>query len=145
VGDYGSMSRAAKGGDCKFPGGSLRRFESCSAHSRSNSSAVEHSLGKGEAMGSIPIWSLLIEQVRENNGEKRQSVDGEAPQQREWSHVLHAEEQAQRHRAARTDEVRPAGAEACSLQRDEVGTTCKSFASRHSLLAVGYWLLVVSL
>jgi hypothetical protein len=82
-------------------------------------------------MGSIPIWSLLIEQVRENNGEKRQSVDGEAPQQREWSHVLHAEEQAQRHRAARTDEVRPLGAEACAVQRDEI--------------AVSRWLLVIGM
>ena len=56
----GSVSRAAKGADCKSAGGSLRRFESCPAHSANLFDAhiaqlVEHALGKGEVMGSSPI------------------------------------------------------------------------------------------
>ncbi len=59
----GSMSRAAKGADCKSAGISLRRFESCSAHCFAHiAQLVEHTLGKGEVIGSIPIvgFGLII-------------------------------------------------------------------------------------
>ena len=55
------MSRVAKGADCKSAGGSLRRFESFSAHIDETSTSafiaqsVEHTHGKGEVMGSNPI------------------------------------------------------------------------------------------
>ena len=60
---HGSVSRAAKGADCKSAGNSLRRFESCSAHCFAHvAQLVEHTLGKGEVTGSIPVmgFGLII-------------------------------------------------------------------------------------
>ena len=66
----GSVSRVAKGADCKSAGDSLRRFESYLAHSLKKLSffnslpahvaqLAEHILGKNEVMGSSPIVGFM--------------------------------------------------------------------------------------
>ena len=66
----GSVSRAAKGADCKSAGDSLRRFESYLAHLLKQyyafnilpahvAQSAEHILGKNEVMGSSPIVGFM--------------------------------------------------------------------------------------